>query len=192
MGRSRWIAALVVATALVAAACGSSGEEIDSTNAEPPAAADACTSGQPGCEDTDQDDEDDGSVAPDESPPEQDSNTGASGGAVASGGQTVNGGLTVSEALSTDATGILAVQGNLFDDGSGLRLCEVLAESFPPQCPEPAIPIQGLETDDIPDLLDTGQAAVQMSQGVTWTDAYITLFGELIDGALVVDLQVIG
>ena len=118
--------------------------------------------------------------------------TGADGEPVASGGQTVNGGLTVRQALETDATGVLAVQGNLFDDGTGIRLCEVLAESFPPQCGDPSLLVEGFDFDRIIELPDDELIRVQQAEGVTWTDGYITLFGELVDSTLVVDPLVAG
>ncbi|MFT7600110.1 MAG: hypothetical protein ACI8TP_003050 [Acidimicrobiales bacterium] len=43
-----------------------------------------------------------------------------------SSGMPANGGITVSAALATETTGVLAVQGHLYDDGSGPRLCEGL------------------------------------------------------------------
>ena len=60
-----------------------------------------------------------------------------------SGAIPVEGGLTVSQALETDATGILAVQGFYFSTSEGTWLCELLAESFPPQCGEPRLRLGG-------------------------------------------------
>ena len=50
---------------------------------------------------------------------------------------TVDGGLSVDEALDTEVIGVVAVKGYLFDDGTGLRLRNVLAESFPPNAAAP-------------------------------------------------------
>ena len=98
-------------------------------------------------------------------------------------GMVVDGGLSVSEALSTDATGVLAVGGFLFIDGEGTRLCEVLAESFPPQCGGVAIPLEGF---------DASLEETQSEQGITWTDNHVIVFGEIIDGTLRVDPLVSG
>lgn len=89
----------------------------------------------------------------------------------------VGGGLTIDEALTTDATGILAVQGFVVADDSGIRLCDLLAESLPPQCGGASIAVADLDAVD-PDELKS-------SQGVTWTDFPVTIVGEIIDGALV-------
>ncbi len=138
------------------------------------AAAGACLEGDPNCNDTGGD-----MAAP---PPPLDDEEPSDG--VVSQGMTVDGGLTVSQALASDAAGIIAVQGFLFDDGSGARLCEVLMESFPPQCGQPSLPVSNYEEAvDVP---------IQSNQGVSWTDSAVTFFGEIIDGELIVDPTVTG
>jgi hypothetical protein len=136
-----------------------------------PPAAGACVVDEPECNDT--------GVLPDDAnplPPPSD--------ATMSGGMVANGGLTVSEALVSDVGGVIAVQGFLFDDGSGPRLCETLAESFPPQCGGASLPVSGHEEAvNIPMLEE---------QGVTWTDQTLVLFGEVVGGTLVVDPTVTG
>jgi hypothetical protein len=98
------------------------------------------------------------------------------------GGMIVDGGISVSEAVSGDVSGVIAVRGFLFDDGSGWRLCDALAESFPPQCGGESVAISGHEeVVDVPYLNE---------QGVTWTDATVTVLGEIVDGTLVVDSTV--
>ena len=95
-----------------------------------------------------------------------------------------DGGLTIADALASDATGTIAVQGFLVDNGTTARLCEALAESYPPQCGGDSIPVAGYE-----EMIDVPLAS---AQGVTWTDEYVTLFGEIIDGTFVVDATVAG
>ncbi len=82
--------------------------------------------------------------------------------------------LTVSEALA--ASGEHPVSGHLVVTGESVRLCQALAESFPPQCGEASIEIRGLDLLDIPDL--------QTVQGVSWTDRPVTLSGVLGSGSL--------
>ncbi len=96
----------------------------------------------------------------------------------------VGGGLSVTEALTTNAEGVIAVQGFVFIDADGARLCDALAESFPPQCGGDTLPMASLDGVD-PNLL-------QESQGIRWTDVPVTLFGEIVDGVLVVDPMVQG
>lgn len=150
------------AFALITAACGTSAEEVP-VNTNPdvnPAISGACLVDEPDCNDT-------GAIGdePIDLPP--------SSGDVTTGA-VVDGGLTVSEALTTDAIGILAVGGFLVDDGTTARLCEALAESFPPQCGGASIELASYSTID-PDSLKT-------EQGVTWTDDHIIMFGEIVDG----------
>ena len=73
----------------------------------------------------------------------------------------VDGGLSVSEALVTDATGTIAVKGFLVADDRSARLCELLAESMPPQCGGAWIEVSGYE--------GALSAPIQSAQGIDWT-----------------------
>lgn len=163
---------LVAVVALALAACAESAEPAslptDDGSDSGSAAGGTCLQGEPDCADTG------GDMVAQPLP----------GDAAVSGGMTANGGLTVSEALESEATGVIAVQGFFFDDGTGPRLCDALAESYPPQCGVAWLPITGHET-----AID---APVVEERGVTWTDVAVTLFGEIVDGTLVVDPTVTG
>ena len=87
--------------------------------------------------------------------------------------------MSVSDALSGDVTGAAAVKGFLVVDAGGARLCEVLAESYPPQCGGAALPITNYEQFlGVP---------VQEAQRVTWTDDVVSFIGLIVDGTLIVD-----
>ena len=174
--------ALMAALMLVLAACGSTdggdtGELPlnDNPSDTPPAAAGACLEGEPDCNDTG-DMNTPGPLPLDGSSDE--------GGGVTGSGALADGGLTVSEAMATDATGTIAVQGFLVADGTGARLCEALAESYPPQCGGASVPVMDYE--------EVVGVPLQNAQGVTWTDDLLSLFGELVDGVFVVDPTVTG
>jgi hypothetical protein len=158
----------VVLVALFAAACGDGGTTADAPGSEPlpPDPAATCPEGTPDCNDTP------GLSEPPILPGEPDE--GVDPGATP---MPVDGGLTVSEALGTDAGGPIAVSGFVVEDAAGLRLCEALAESYPPQCGGAALPLADTSTID-PDEL-------QSAQGVTWTDYPVTVLGEIVDGVLV-------
>ena len=163
--------AFVLALALAAAACGdgSSSTTTDPTETLPPNPLAACEEGSPDCEDML-----DGTQEPPLLPDEPD------GGADPSSAPMVlGGGLTVPEALQTDAVGTIAVQGFVVLDAQGTRLCEALAESYPPQCGGAFLMLSGLETID-PDELQT-------AEGVTWSNEPVTVLGEITDGTLSVD-----
>lgn len=163
----------VLVLALTACGGGDAQDElpINPDDDVPQAAAGACLVDEPDCDDTGA--PPDGGALP---PPSDDE--------AVTGGIGAHTGLTVSEALATDATGIIAVDGFLFDDGSGPKLCEVLAESFPPQCGGASVAVEGHEEAvDVP---------IVSEQGVSWTDQPLTLFGEIVDGALLVDPTVLG
>lgn len=82
-----------------------------------------------------------------------------------------NAGITVAEALGHQPTDdIVAVTGALFvaADGSVL-LCDLIAESFPPQCGGARIAVEGLDLD----ALDLDEA-----NGVRWVER-VTLLGSV-------------
>ena len=81
-------------------------------------------------------------------------------------------GMTVTQAITHQATDdLVSVAGALFVDPDGTaRLCEAIAESFPPQCGGARITIQGLELATVADL--------QEANGVRWAEA-VVLFGSV-------------
>ncbi len=165
----RKLTGLLLVIMLVLAACSASAPPLAAPTSVPAndqqIVASDCEADAPDCGDAIPSDEPDGADNP-------------------SMGVPVDGGLTVTEALSRSAIGVVAIQGFLFEDGSGPRLCEALAESFPPQCGGASIPVSGhVGTSSIP---------LMSEQGVTWTDQPVTFLGEIIDGTLVVDSTVSG
>lgn len=154
---------------MLAAACG--GGENDAAalpvndGADQPAIDAACLVDEPDCNDTP------GGEPQDLPPPGDQPGT--------SDGFVVDGGLTVTDALETDPIGIIAVSGFVVADAAGVRLCDALAESFPPQCGGASIQLEGLEQIDPEELSTEGD--------VSWTDYAVTVFGELADGTLVAD-----
>lgn len=72
-----------------------------------------------------------GAREPDTQPP-------ASAGAAVPGG-----GLSVTEAIASELDGPLMVRGYLIERAGGLRLCEAILESSPPQCGEPSLRVAG-------------------------------------------------
>jgi hypothetical protein len=98
--------------------------------------------------------------------------SGGSSGMPASGG-----GLSVSEALASDSNQPILVQGFFVDSGDGPRLCEALAESFPPQCGGASIPMSDTSAVD-PD-------SIEMNQIVRWSNDLIMVVGTIVDGVLV-------
>lgn len=161
MFKSPRIGAGIVALALVAAACGGAAEETVDTAAVIDAGS---------------------SVSDDPLFVGDEATDGVTPGGVS--GLVVGGGLTISEALATDATGILAVQGFYVSDGIDVRLCEALLESFPPQCGGESIVVHNIDAVDL--------GPVSLEAGVEWTDGTVVVFGEIVDGVLEVASNVSG
>lgn len=194
MNLTRRFAALGIALALVALACGGGTADENADGPAPPAtvtddtptggstpladdaaisglsplASGTCPVGTPDCQDT--------PLGGDE-PPFVDGEPDLGVDPGDSSGMVVGEGLTVEEALATDAEGVIAVQGFIVSDASGIRLCGVLAESMPPQCGGASVQVSDLATVDPDDLTS--------AQGVTWSDQPVTILGEIIEGTLI-------
>ena len=81
-------------------------------------------------------------------------------------------GMSVADALGHRATDdLVTVSGALFVDPDGtVRLCDAIAESFPPQCGGARIVVQGLDLDAV--------AGLQTEGDVSWAEG-VTLFGSV-------------
>ena len=91
----------------------------------------------------------------------------------------------VGDDIPTDPA-CLPVKGYGFVDEDGARLCESLApggERY--ECGGADLATEGLD-------LDATGAEIVFHDGLTYTDGEITVFGEIVDGVLVVDDRVIG
>ncbi len=150
---------LMAALSLALAACGGGGDDAaalpTNAGADPDIAA-ACLEGEPDCNDT-----------PGGEPQDLPNSGDVDGEPIAV--------MTIADAAS--ASGQVTVTGFLVNVAGESRLCEALAESFPPQCGGASITLTGLDQIDPDDLKTEGD--------VTWTDNAVTVFGEMVDGTLV-------
>ncbi len=78
-------------------------------------------------------------------------------------------GIFVGAALISNLTGPLLVNGHLHAQNDDVRLCEVLAESFPPQCAGRFLVVEGLDLMTIDGLRSEGS--------VTWSDQLAQVLG---------------
>lgn len=85
--------------------------------------------------------------------------------------------ISVIQLIASAPQGAVVVRGLLFDDGSGLRLCDALAESFPPQCPSDFVVIAN--PSDV-------AADFSVEQGVRWTDRPVLVLGRMAGSELTV------
>ena len=90
-----------------------------------------------------------------------------------------------------DPEGPIAINfgGFFYSDGETSQLCDSLAESFPPQCGNSIIEIEGELDLVLPHVAEAfgnpDEARVQTDQGIWWTDEWINIGGLLEDGKLV-------
>jgi hypothetical protein len=85
------------------------------------------------------------------------------------GGSAGGPGITIDEAIAQGGGEALLVNGALLIDPAGtVRLCSLMAESFPPQCGGTRLQVMGLDIGSLPNL--------QEANGVRWADQ-IQLFG---------------
>jgi hypothetical protein len=107
------------------------------------------------------------------------------GGAPPSQGAPIpGGGLSIQEAIDSTLAGPLAVRGFIVaPEGERVRLCTALLESYPPQCGEPSLVVEGLELATIEGLESTDDPSLAQ---VTWSDAEVSLLGTVEDGVLTV------
>ena len=89
--------------------------------------------------------------------------------------------ISIDDALASDSDEPLLVSGNLLAALDEVRLCDALAESFPPQCGGESLVVFGLDLATVDDLATEGD--------VSWTDRPIELRGVVSDGTLTVSVN---
>jgi hypothetical protein len=92
--------------------------------------------------------------------------------------------LTIEEALASPPEGPVTLTGFIVaSEDQPVRLCSALLESYPPQCGQPELTVEGLDLDSVEGLTrpDDPQFA-----HTAWTDQQISLTGELTDDVLAV------
>jgi hypothetical protein len=81
-------------------------------------------------------------------------------------------GVSVADATAGPIDGAFELRGFFFADDAGARMCEMLLESFPPQCGGASIPVGDFDVD----------LPLSSEAGVTWTDQIAYLEGEIVGG----------
>ena len=90
--------------------------------------------------------------------------------------------LSIEEALASSASGDLLVQGYVIaPEGEPVRLCSALLESYPPQCGEPSVVVEGLDLTSFDGLTKTDDPSLAQ---VTWSDMPVSIPGKIVDDVL--------
>ena len=154
--------ALVVAVGMVAAACAATQDDGAVTGDDSPGNAATCPEGTVDCNDTPIE----GVERP--GPPGDDGQS----------GMLVDGGLGVADVIAYNGSEVVAVQGFVIIEDGAARLCDALAESFPPQCGQAGIVI--VNPQNLPDM-------VLVEEGTTqWSDDVVSVLGYVEDGELTI------
>ncbi len=100
--------------------------------------------------------------------------------ACATGGvdRPTTGTVPITQVATDPPPGTFSTSGFYVDDGTGPQLCELLAESYPPQCAGAAV------------ALDVGNVtlpALSSANGVTWSDRPLTIVGHMAGRLLVAE-----
>jgi len=91
---------------------------------------------------------------------------------------------TIEQAIASTLQGPLMVKGYLVaPEGGPVRLCSALLESYPPQCGEPSLVVEGLDLATVEGLAQTSEPDLAQ---VTWSDAEISILGDVEDGVITV------
>ena len=78
-------------------------------------------------------------------------------------------GISIGEVLTSNLTGPLLINGLLHVQNDQARLCETLAESFPPQCGGKFLEVESLDLRTMDGLRSEGS--------VTWSDQPVQVLG---------------
>ena len=110
--------------------------------------------------------------------------TPADGGSISPPSTAMGPGISIADALASDSDQPLLVNGSLVATVEGVRLCDVLMESYPPQCGAPYLTVEGLDLSTVEGL--------QEASGVSWTDFPFQLLGTVKDGVITVNSLISG
>ena len=102
----------------------------------------------------------------------------------ASSGFVVGTGLTITEALAYEGTEPVAVGGFVVTTAAGTHLCELLAESYPPQCGGERLTVVNPDTLTNFVLIEEG--------GTQWSPDPVVVFGHISGADLTIATNVTG
>lgn len=88
--------------------------------------------------------------------------------------------LSIDAAMAAPDGAQVQVAGPLIAAGDDVRLCGAVMESYPPQCGEPSLPLDGLELDAV---IGLSRPEPEFA-GVVWTDFPLVVFGTMQGGVL--------
>ncbi len=160
------MAVLVMATA----ACATATDDGDSTDTTTGAIAGACLEGTVDCNDTP------GELPGEGLPPNASDDEPTDGPSV---DLPV---VPIEDVAEYEGAGPVTFSGFYISDANGAQLCELIAESYPPQCGGASLTISNPEAMNVLALVEEGE--------VQWYDNLVRVTGEVTDGELFVEVAV--
>jgi hypothetical protein len=88
--------------------------------------------------------------------------------------------MSIDAALEVPDGAQVSVVGPMIAAGDDVRLCGAVMESYPPQCGEPSLPLDGLDLDAV---IGLSRPDPEFS-GVVWTDYPLVVYGTMQGGIL--------
>jgi len=95
-----------------------------------------------------------------------------------------DGSLSVPEAYNEPQGASVQVAGFVFVDDGAVRLCEAIAESFPPQCGGTSIDVDGLAPAVLAAKLVYAGGDLAVGEDFAWTNEVVTISGQMQGGRL--------
>ena len=86
-------------------------------------------------------------------------------------------GISIDKAIALESPEPVLVNGWIHTQGGVIRLCDAIAESYPPQCPGVSLVVEGLKLEEVDGL--------QRASGVAWSER-TQLLGVVVDGKITV------
>jgi hypothetical protein len=86
-------------------------------------------------------------------------------------------GISIDEAIALESPEPVLVNGWIRAEDGGIRFCDAIAESHPPQCPGVSLLVEGLKLEEVDGL--------QQASGVAWSER-TQLLGVVADGKITV------
>jgi hypothetical protein len=92
--------------------------------------------------------------------------------------------MSIKDALAADGKTVIVEGSIVAIEGEPVRLCYALLESYPPQCGQPALELEGLDLGALELVTSRGDPSLPVTR---WSDRPVRIRGTLERGVLIVE-----